>query len=119
MLIDNILIALIAVLCLLVLSVGGLLLYIINPNLFRRKKRKIRPVIEVDRVDPSRSEGWGFIVKGQIVLHNGQPLVFPKKEAALDYMGSKFPKNGQLIYQRWDLEKKELILGEVVKRGTN
>ena len=122
MLTDNILLLILVFLALLTTCVVGFAGYFIYSKIQQWKANKIMsqaPIIEIDKLREDLTEGWGFTVNNQIVLQDNNPFIFNNKKTAEDYLASKFPKNGKLIYQRWDLEKRQLIVGEVRQRGTN
>jgi len=88
-------------------------------------RKKLTPkeeplIIEVEALDPNLSQGYGFIIDGKIILRdNKTPLIMKSKELAEETLREEFHGKGQIVFQKWDVEKQQLILGKVQEHGTN
>ena len=116
MLTGNILLLVIVSLLAILMVGGGLIAYRLLPS----SKKEKGSIIEVDAVDPDMTQGYGFIVDQRVVLSfDNKPLLFENEEVAKECLIDRFNGAGEIVYQKWDVEKQQLILGKVVYSGTN
>ena len=120
MLTGNILLVIIATLLAILIAGGVFAIYKILPTTSIAKLDKESLIIEVDEVNPNMTQGYGFIVDGKVVLsYDNKPLLFKNRAIAKECLRDKFSGAGEIIYQKWDVEKQQLILGRVQQRGAN
>ena len=115
--IGNILLGLIA-LCMVALVMGAIYAFFYFKDGVKLKEQST--VIEVESVNPDLTQGYGFIVDGKVVLNdNKTPMLIKTKKIAEELLVEAFCGKGEIVYQKWDVDKQQLILGKVQKRGAN
>lgn len=77
-------------------------------------------VIEVEGINPNLTQGYGFVVDDRIILKDDKtPMLIRTKESAEKILVDLFNSRGEIVYQKWDLEKRQVTLGKVKQHGTN
>jgi len=100
------------------LLVGAIIAFFYFKGRFTPKKKLA--IVEIERLDPELTQGYGFIVNDKLILKDDKtPYIYKEKALAEQTLKDFFHGKGQIVYQKWDMKKQQVRIGEVRESGTN